>query len=121
MLGREPSWNLLAWLAVRLLYHARIYCMKVIGCDCRHQMSGPISEETIPYWNVNIPRSEWTVECPDFLAGAGRGNQQQLGTKDADYTLMTWDELWEIISRSTKVRYHQHVRREEFVSVFVAR
>lgn len=49
------------------------------------------------YWNVNVPSSEWTAECPAFLFGSSEKDQCILATSDADYRHQTWDEVKAII------------------------
>ena len=55
----------------------------------------------IAYWNQNIPRAEWSVECPDFLKDVDHWDQAQLAVKDADYELMSWDEVKDIVSKGS--------------------
>lgn len=60
--------------------------------------------QAVPFWNVNVPREQWTAECPAFLAGLDQGDQAQLGTRDEDYPLMSWQDVSKIIREHVKKR-----------------
>jgi hypothetical protein len=62
------------------------------------QAPAPTSPPAIQYWNFNIPKDEWTAECPEYLQGVDAFDTTQLGTKDEDYKLMTWSQVHNIIS-----------------------
>lgn len=51
-----------------------------------------------PYWLMNIPRSEWTVECPGYLRDQSDKNIRTLSTPDGDFRRQNWDFVQEIIS-----------------------
>lgn len=51
------------------------------------------------YWNVNVPVEQHTAECPSFLKHVDDWDRAQLGTKDAEYGLMGWEEVGEIVSQ----------------------
>lgn len=57
-----------------------------------------ITSETLPYWLVNVPRSQWTAECPAFLRDQPPKNVQCLATPDSHYQRQGWEEVQEIIS-----------------------
>ena len=52
------------------------------------------------YWNVNVPTSQWTAECPAFLVGSSEKDQRIVATSDVDYVYQTWNEVQELISES---------------------
>lgn len=52
---------------------------------------------TIPYWQVNVPPSEWTAECPSYLRDLPAKSIRCLSTLDKDYTRQDWDLVREII------------------------
>jgi len=56
-------------------------------------------QSRIPYWNVNVPHDQWSVQCPDFLADVDDYVRAQLAVKDHDYDVMTWSEVQNIISK----------------------
>ena len=57
----------------------------------------------VAYWNTNIPEEDWTDECPDYLKGVDEYDEHQLGIKDEDYTLMSWNEVKTIVSMSYSI------------------
>jgi hypothetical protein len=59
-----------------------------------HDQSLP--SEPLPYWLVNLPRSQWTAECPSFLRDQSAKNIKSLSTPDHLYTRQTWEEVKEI-------------------------
>jgi hypothetical protein len=58
-------------------------------------------EELLPFWLVNVPRDQWPIECPEFLAVCSDKDKEIIGTPDAQYTLLTWEEVKEIVSMGT--------------------
>ena len=50
------------------------------------------------YWNVNVPESEWTDTCPDYLRDLDEWDKAQLAVKDADYKPQSWSLVQEIVS-----------------------
>lgn len=54
---------------------------------------------TCAFWNVNVPRSEWTDECPDFLQYAfkDRKDRAVLFTPDAEYERQSWTEVQHLV------------------------
>ena len=57
-----------------------------------------MSSSQLPFWNVNVPRDLWTDECPEFLRECGEKDRRIIGTPNADYVPLTWDEVKTIIS-----------------------
>jgi len=55
--------------------------------------------QKIPFWNVNIPQDQWTNECPSYLAACDEFDQRILGTPDAEYSRLSWEEVKEVISK----------------------
>jgi hypothetical protein len=60
-----------------------------------------LTSETLPFWLVNLPRSRWTAECPDFLRDQPPKNIRCLSTPDDHYARQNWGKVKEIISEST--------------------
>lgn len=54
--------------------------------------------EPLPFWLVNVPRDQWPTECPEFLKVCGEKDQRIIGTPDEEYTLLTWEEVRELVS-----------------------
>lgn len=59
------------------------------------------SEQGVPFWNVNLPRDQWTNTCPDYLLGIDHWDQAQLTVRDEDYTPMSWDEVKDLVGESS--------------------
>jgi hypothetical protein len=57
-----------------------------------------LTSETLPFWLVNVPRSQWTSECPAFLRDQPPKNVQCLATPDSHYQRQSWEEVQEITS-----------------------
>lgn len=55
-------------------------------------------EEPLPFWLVNVPEHQWPAECPEFLKACSEKDRKIIGTPDEMYTLLTWDEVREIVS-----------------------
>ncbi|KAL4765997.1 GIG1 family protein [Aspergillus foveolatus] len=55
------------------------------------------STGSIPYWNVNVPRSQWTVECPSFLQNQSEKNIGILSTPDEQYQRQGWELVRKIV------------------------
>ncbi|KAJ5574264.1 uncharacterized protein N7459_008691 [Penicillium hispanicum] len=67
-----------------------------------------LNSDTLPYWLVNVPRSQWTAECPDFLRDQPPKNIQCLSTPDEDYRRQDWELVQEII-RTNRIDRFQRV------------
>ncbi|KAF2002022.1 hypothetical protein P154DRAFT_521188 [Amniculicola lignicola CBS 123094] len=60
------------------------------------------NEEPLPFWLVNVPRSQWPSECPDFLRNCSDKDKRIIGMADEEYKRLNWDEVKDII-RSDKI------------------
>jgi hypothetical protein len=56
------------------------------------------AQHPLPYWLVNVPRSQWPATCPDFLKGLPDKNIEILATSDADYRRLNWDGVKDLVS-----------------------
>ncbi|KAJ5156127.1 hypothetical protein N7492_008930 [Penicillium capsulatum] len=54
------------------------------------------TSDTLPFWQMNVPRSQWTRECPSFLQGQPPKNIRCLATPDEKYQRQGWDLVREI-------------------------
>jgi len=68
------------------------------------------SQEATPYWNVNVPPSQQTKECPAFLANCNAPDRKALSVPDEQFHTMSWEDVKEVISMP--VRY-QYARRRQ--------
>lgn len=57
-----------------------------------------ITDTDLPYWLVNVPRSQWPTECPDFLRDQPEKNILILSTPNERFTRQGWELVNEIIS-----------------------
>jgi hypothetical protein len=51
------------------------------------------------YWNVNIPESDWTEQCPSYLLNASAKNKEVLSGRDEDFRILNWDEVKQLIGQ----------------------
>jgi hypothetical protein len=58
-----------------------------------HHAMGSAQPPDLPYWQVNVPPSERTAECPDFLRDLSPKDIGIISTPDADYHVDTWPEV----------------------------
>ncbi|RFU25663.1 hypothetical protein B7463_g10683, partial [Scytalidium lignicola] len=56
------------------------------------------SNDVIPYWNVNLPISQHTLECPEFLKNLKKKDLGIISTPDAEYHILSWQELQKFIA-----------------------
>ncbi|KAJ5163189.1 Protein of unknown function DUF3605 [Penicillium coprophilum] len=66
-----------------------------------------LSSESLPYWLVNLPRSQWTAECPSYLRDQTPKNIRCLATPDYLYTRQNWDQVKEITSTNRIDRFRR--------------
>ncbi|CDM33512.1 hypothetical protein DTO013E5_7375 [Penicillium roqueforti] len=62
---------------------------------------------SLPYWLVNLPRSQWTAECPSFLRDQSPKNIKCLSIPDCRYTRQDWEEVKEIIGTNRIDRFQR--------------
>ena len=53
----------------------------------------------LPFWLVNVPKSEWPEKCPDFLVNASDRDRAILSTPDSQYYRPSWAEVQEYVSK----------------------
>ena len=55
--------------------------------------------EKTAFWNVNVPPSLQTTECPDFLkyAVTNDKDRRMLSTPDSEYKYQTWQQVQQMI------------------------
>ncbi|CEJ55901.1 hypothetical protein PMG11_02131 [Penicillium brasilianum] len=70
-----------------------------------------MTSENLPFWLVNVPRSQWTAECPAFLRDQPPKNVQCLATPDSHYQRQSWEEVQEI-TRTNRIDRFQRVPSE---------
>ncbi|KAJ5390006.1 uncharacterized protein N7496_001074 [Penicillium cataractarum] len=82
-----------------------------INTPARFLQDRGITLETLPFWLVNVPRSQWTTECPAFLRDQPPKNVQCLATPDSHYQRQSWEEVQEI-TRTNRIDRFQRVPSE---------
>lgn len=55
-------------------------------------------EPAVPYWHVNVPPSERTPECPEFLLNLCAKDLSIVSAPDSSYRLQAWPEVRDIIA-----------------------
>lgn len=55
------------------------------------------SHEPLPYWQINCPPQNRTVDCPPFLLGLNDKDKRIVSTPDEDFEIMTWEQVVPII------------------------
>ena len=58
--------------------------------------------DSLPYWLVNVSRSQWPAECPDFLLDIPPWTVRRLSVLDRNHRRHNWEEVKGIISKSTQ-------------------
>ncbi|MCJ1470550.1 hypothetical protein MMC07_009196 [Pseudocyphellaria aurata] len=66
----------------------------------------------LPYWLVNVPKSDWPEECPDFLINISERNKLTLSTPDSQYSRLTWNEVREYV-RTNRIDVFTRLPSEE--------
>ncbi|KAF2669208.1 hypothetical protein BT63DRAFT_373259 [Microthyrium microscopicum] len=61
----------------------------------------------LPYWHFNIPSDQRSKECPSFLQNLSDKDKRLIGTWDADYEPITWDEATELIRTNRIDRFRR--------------
>jgi hypothetical protein len=58
-----------------------------------------VIENGIPYWNMNLPPSMHTKECPSYLQYAMSNDKDRtiLSTPDSEYQRQSWQDVQQII------------------------
>ncbi|KAF2708176.1 hypothetical protein K504DRAFT_534817 [Pleomassaria siparia CBS 279.74] len=64
-------------------------------------------QEPLPFWLVNVPREQWTEECPEFLKECGEKDRSIIGTPDSEYKRLSWDQVKEIIRINQIDKFHR--------------
>ena len=52
------------------------------------------------FWNVSLPRDQWTEECPEYLIGKSQKDIGILSRKDTDFKRCTWEQAQDLVSMS---------------------
>jgi hypothetical protein len=58
------------------------------------------SNNIFPYWHVNVPESQRTASCPDFLLNLSPKDLAIISTPDSDYQVLTWEQVRLIIAEN---------------------
>lgn len=56
-----------------------------------------VSSDHLPYWLVNVPRSQWPSECPGFLRDLSPKNIRILSMPDEVYERTSWDVVRDLV------------------------
>ncbi|KAI2618486.1 hypothetical protein GGR54DRAFT_157709 [Hypoxylon sp. NC1633] len=72
------------------------------------------SIDNLPYWQVNVPESERTAECPEYLSSLNGKDIGVIGTPDCAYHVSTWLEVQNIVAENRLDDFRRipsHLRR----------
>ena len=56
-----------------------------------------MAQEDLPYWLVNVPEDQWSIECPEFLKDIGPRDREILSIPNSTFHRMSWQEVQDII------------------------
>lgn len=59
--------------------------------DTQLVFNNDITSDHLPYWLVNVPRSQWPSECPGFLRDLSPKNIRILSMPDEAYQRTSWE------------------------------
>jgi hypothetical protein len=54
----------------------------------------------LAWWNYNIPSDQQTEECPDSLRDASEKDRGIIGSHDADYVAMKWEQVKHLVGKA---------------------
>lgn len=81
-------------------------------------MEGLRRDPRPPFWNLNLPREQWTDECPVFLKGLPKKDMDVLALTDDEFRenklVLSWPQVKEIIETGKITRFKRlpsHLRR----------
>lgn len=60
----------------------------------------------IPWWHVNVPVDQRTLECPEYLINASTRDRIMISTPDSQYQRPAWEDVQEFISRESRTPYN---------------
>lgn len=64
----------------------------------RRSRESPSAGALLPYWLVNVPRSQWPDECPEFLRELPAKSVRILSTPDTQFQRQDWETVKQIVS-----------------------
>lgn len=53
---------------------------------------------SLPFWQMNLPREQWSSSCPPHLQNLNDKDIAILSTPDSQYHVLTWSEVRSIIA-----------------------
>ena len=62
-------------------------------------LNSTVPTESLPYWLINVPRSQWPSECPSFLRDLSPKNIRILSMPDEAYKRISWEMVKEFVSK----------------------
>ncbi|EAW11381.1 GIG1 family protein [Aspergillus clavatus NRRL 1] len=62
---------------------------------------------TLPYWLVNVPRTQWPADCPAFLQDLPAKSIAILSTPDEQYKRQDWETVKEIVRTNRIDRFQR--------------
>jgi hypothetical protein len=71
-------------------------------------------KDATPYWNVNVPKEQWTDTPSEALANVDKSVKEQLSVWDEDYHIMSWEDVQDVI-RKLSIIYHRSTTKILFI------
>jgi hypothetical protein len=67
--------------------------------------------EELQYWNFNLPQSQRSSECPEYLLNLNDKDRRLIGSWDSDYQIQDWVKVKELI-RTNRIDLFQRAPSE---------
>jgi hypothetical protein len=61
----------------------------------------------LPFWQINVPETERTSQCPPFLVGLNPKDLRTVSTPDSEYRIQTWEEVCYLIRTNNLERFQR--------------
>jgi len=67
--------------------------------------------EELQYWNFNLPQSQRSSECPEYLLNLSDKDRRLMGSWDSDYQIQDWAKVQELV-RTNRIDLFQRAPSE---------
>jgi len=67
--------------------------------------------EELQYWNFNVPQSQRSSECPEYLLNLSDKDRRLIGSWDSDYQVQDWVRVQELV-RTNRIDLFQRIPSE---------
>lgn len=66
--------------------------------------------EELQYWNFNLPQSQLSSECPEYLLNLNDKDRRLIESWDNDYQIQDWPKVQELV-RTNRIDLFQRYRQ----------